>query len=85
MMWLRAKTDGMSSLYEDDGHSFGYRGDDWMKIQMVWADGERRLTLRLAPGSPVRPPATRTFEVRVAGSTGTRTVAFEGRPVEIRL
>jgi len=75
--------DGVSSLYEDDGHSLAYQRNDWMKIEMAWQDGARRLTVRLAEGSRVRAPEKRTFEVRVAGSEDVRTVTFDGRPVEI--
>ena len=50
-----------------------------------WSDAARRLTLRLAPGSQMLPPARRNIEVRVAGEKNTRRVVFEGRPVELRL
>jgi len=39
--------DGRSFLYEDDGHSLAYQRNDWMKIEMAWRDGARRLTLGL--------------------------------------
>lgn len=75
--------DGMSFLYEDDGQSFGYRGDEWMTIEMAWNDGERRLALRLAEGSRMRGAAPRTFQVRLAGSDRIRTVVFDGRPIDV--
>ena len=77
--------DGASSLYEDDGKSFEYRKGAFMRIAMVWRDADRRLSLRLAPGSRVLPPARRDIDVRVAGETITRRVVFEGRPVELKL
>ena len=77
--------DGVSSIYEDDGHSLAYQRNDWMKIEMAWNDGDRRLTLRLAEGSRMRAPEKRTFEVRLAGAKDVRTVTFDGRVVDVRL
>ena len=76
-------TDAASSVYEDDGKTFDYRKGAWMRIEMGWRDAERRLTLRLARGSRMLPPARRTIEVRVAGERATRTVVFDGRPLEV--
>ena len=56
-----------------------------MRVEMKWNDAARRLTLRLAPGSRMLPPARRTIDLRVAGETATRTVAFTGRPVGVSL
>jgi alpha-glucosidase/alpha-D-xyloside xylohydrolase len=75
--------DGAASLYEDDGRTFEYKKGDWMRIEMAWREGERRLSLRLARGSRMRAPARRAIEVRVAGERKTRTVTFDGRAVEI--
>ena len=77
--------DGASSIYEDDGKSFNYRKGDWMRIEMAWKDADRKLTLRLAPGSRLRPPAKRKIEVRLAGEKTTKSVVFDGSPLEIRL
>lgn len=77
--------DGASTLYEDDGRTFEYRKGAWMRIEMGWRNVERRLTLRLARGSRMLPPAWRTIEVRLAGERATRTLIFDGRPVEVRM
>jgi alpha-glucosidase (family GH31 glycosyl hydrolase) len=77
--------DGTSSIYEDDGKTFDYRKGAWMRMEMAWRNADRRLTVRLAPGSRMLPPARRTIDVRVAGEQTTRRISFEGRPVEIRL
>lgn len=76
---------GSSSMYEDDGKSFEYRKGAWMRVTMEWQDASRQLSLRLAPGSRVLPPARRRIDVRLAGSTDTRSVAFSGQPVTVRL
>jgi hypothetical protein len=77
--------DGTGSLYEDDGRSFDYRKGEAMRIEMVWRDKDRRLTVRLAAGTRMLPPSRRSIAVRLAGTKETKTVAFEGRPVELRL
>ena len=77
--------DGAATLYEDDGRTFDYRHGDWMRIEMGWRDRERRLSLRLARGSRMRPPMKRTIEVRVAGEQATRTLTFDGRTLETQL
>jgi alpha-glucosidase (family GH31 glycosyl hydrolase) len=76
--------DGAFTLYDDDGITSGYRNGDWMGIEMAWDDARRRLTLRLADGSRLRPPLARDFEVRLVPDKATRAVRFSGEPVEVR-
>jgi len=73
--------DGAFTLYEDDGRSFDYRRGAWMGIEMRWEDAQKRLTLRLAPGSRMLPPLRREIDVRVAGAKESRRLGFNGRPV----
>jgi len=75
--------DGTFTMYEDDGISFAYRQGAWMVIQMAWSDRARQLTLSLAAGSRMLPPARRAIEVRVAGRPETRTVMFSGERVVV--
>jgi len=77
--------DGTSTLYEDDGKTFDYRKGLCMRVEMAWRDRDRRLTLRLAPGSRILPPLKRPIEVRIAGEERTADLIFDGRPVEMRL
>jgi alpha-glucosidase/alpha-D-xyloside xylohydrolase len=77
--------DGTCSLYEDDGRTFDYRKGAWMRTAFEWKDKARELSIRLAPGSRMLPPAKRALEIRVAGQKGTRTAVFEGRPIQVRL
>ncbi len=70
-------------LYEDDGRSFNWRKGEWMGIQMAWNDARRALSLRLAPGSRMLPPARRNLSVKLGAAT--RPAIFEGRPLEVRL
>ncbi|MPZ21468.1 MAG: DUF5110 domain-containing protein [Luteitalea sp.] len=77
--------DGNAALYEDDGKTFEYRKGEWMGIEMTWRDADRQLTLRLASGSRMRPPAKRVIEVRLAGQKETRTVFFTGQPLDVKV
>jgi alpha-glucosidase (family GH31 glycosyl hydrolase) len=70
-------------LYEDDGRSFDYRRGEWMGLDISWNDTDRALRLRLAPGSKLLPPMRRKIELKL-GET-SRTVEFEGRPLEVKL
>jgi len=51
---------------------------------MRWTDATRTLTLALAPGSRMLPPAKRPIDVRVTGSPTVRRVVFEGKPIEVQ-
>ncbi|HEV2222765.1 MAG TPA: TIM-barrel domain-containing protein [Candidatus Acidoferrales bacterium] len=73
--------DGSFSLYEDDGKSFNYRKGDWMGMKMVWNDSRRILSLHLAEGSRILPPARRQIEVKL--EQATRHIVFEGRPIQV--
>jgi len=75
--------DGTFLLYEDDGQTFDYRKGEWMGIAMQWRDAQRRLTLQLAQGSRMLPPAKRAIDVRLAGSTATKPVVFTGQTLQI--
>ena len=77
--------DGAASVYEDDGRTFEYRKGVWMRMEMSWRNAERRLRLRLASGSRMMPPERRKIEVRVAGERATRSVVFEGKPLDVKM
>ena len=77
--------DGSSTVYEDDGRSFDYRKGEFMRIELSWRDSSRQLTMRLAPGSRMLPPAKRPIQVRIAGTKSVRDVVFDGKPVDLKL
>ena len=80
---LHPGADGSFLYYEDDGISFQHRSGDSMRIEFTWRDSARSLSLRLASGSHLRPPAPRTFDVRLGRVA--RSIAFDGKPVDISL
>jgi len=78
-------SDGSFTLYEDDGRTFDYRRGESMRIRINWNERSRRLTLRLAEGSRMLPPLKRKIEVRIVPEKTTRSIVFEGQPIEIRM
>jgi hypothetical protein len=56
-----------------------------MRLAMTWKDSAGTLSIRLAPGTRMLPPLKRPLQVRVAGSKDSKSVVFEGKPVEVRL
>jgi alpha-glucosidase/alpha-D-xyloside xylohydrolase len=74
---------GSFLLYEDDGASFRYRHGEWMGIQMAWNDARQTLTLRLAAGSKMAPPARRSIVLK--SGVMSKQAVFDGRPLEVRL
>ena len=72
-------------LYEDDGISFNYRTGEWMGIRMDWNEWRRMLTLRLADGSRMQPPAGRDIEVKLAPGGTIHRLTFGGETVEVKL
>jgi alpha-glucosidase (family GH31 glycosyl hydrolase) len=75
--------DGSFLLYEDDGKSFDYKKGAWMGVQMNWNDAARKLSLRLADGSRMLAAKQKKFEVKLGEAT--KSVTFEGKPVEVSL
>jgi alpha-glucosidase (family GH31 glycosyl hydrolase) len=76
--------DGVATMYEDDGATFAFEQGEWVRIDAVWTDRRRLLTLRLAAGSR-RPPQGRRMRIRVAGTSDVREITFTGSPIEVRL
>jgi hypothetical protein len=55
-----------------------------MGIAMAWDDARRRLMLRLADGSRMRPPLARDFEAWLVPEKADRAVHFVGESVDVR-
>jgi hypothetical protein len=56
-----------------------------MGLQVNWSESDRALTLRLAQGSRMLPPARREIQVKLMPSGATEQVAFDGKPLELKL
>ena len=77
--------DGSFLWYEDDGRSFNFRKGEWMGIQMEWEDRKRRLTLRLADHSKMLGASRREIQVRLVPQKATRSIRFDGRPMQVQM
>src|SRR5512146_1297645 len=74
--------DGVSWLYGDDGRSFNYRRGEFMRLEFAWKDKQRLLSVKLAQGTRLLPPAAHKLQIRVAGQKAVRDAVFEGRTLE---
>ncbi|MDP3073660.1 MAG: glycoside hydrolase family 31 protein [Opitutaceae bacterium] len=74
--------DGEFTLYDDDGATLAYLERQGTRTRLAWNDASRslRITAERSTGSP----RARTFAVRLGSAPTERTVAFDGREVEIR-
>jgi hypothetical protein len=84
-VWVHPGANGAFSWYEDDGTSFDFRKGQFMKVNMAWNDGQRRLTLRLANGAKMLAAAKHDIVIRVAGEQIRKAATFEGKPLDIKL
>ncbi|MDA2925763.1 DUF5110 domain-containing protein [Acidobacteria bacterium AH-259-G07] len=75
-------SDGTASVYEDDGMTFDFREGEFMRLQCDWRDEEKRLDLRLAPGSRLLQPS-RQIRVRLVTTGESRLIEFRGQAVSI--
>ena len=78
-------TDSSTTIYEDDGNSFNYRRGEWMKIGSRWDGEQRKLSVRLLPGSRMLPPLRRKMEVRLVPEKGTHGFDFGGHPIMVSI
>ena len=76
---------GAFTLYEDDGRSFAHKRGELMRLAMTWNDASRQFAIALIPGSRMRAPNPRRIEVKVAGESTTRSISFDGTPINLTL
>ncbi len=77
-------TDGTFSLYEDDGESFDFRRGQFMRLDMHWNDRPKALSFQLAKQSKML-RGDIPMEIRLAGSSSTTKVVFDGHPKSVTL
>jgi alpha-glucosidase (family GH31 glycosyl hydrolase) len=75
--------DGLGALYEDDGATFNYRSGDFTKLLLRWDDARRQFTLRSEEGSRLS-QQRRRIDVRIVPDKTTRSIVFEGRPIQVQ-
>lgn len=75
--------DGQFAIYEDDGTTFNFAQAEFMKIRCEWKDSSRQLALSLEKGSKMRPPLSRKIEVKIATTSHSRQIVFNGKPIKV--
>jgi alpha-glucosidase/alpha-D-xyloside xylohydrolase len=79
-LFVHPGADGGFSFYEDDGRSFDFRKGVFQRINIVWNDSRRTLSMRPAHGS-----GAKKFLVHVVGESVNREVSFRGAPIEVKI
>jgi hypothetical protein len=80
-VWIYAGADGRFDLYEDDGETTGYLGDEYVITQLALEWGLRSLRFVVSPVLPevhTRPewlPEERRYSLRIAGVEAPERVA----------
>ena len=77
--------DGQFTLYEDEGDSYRYEQGAYSTIAFQWNDKKQELTIARRQGQFPGMLASRTFNVRLAGSTATKTVTYNGNAVKMKM
>jgi alpha-D-xyloside xylohydrolase len=62
-LYVYAGANGHFSLYEDDGHTYGYERGEFARIPIDWNDASRTLTIGARTGNYPGMTANRTFNV----------------------
>jgi alpha-D-xyloside xylohydrolase len=77
--------DGEFSLYRDDGKTFDYARGLWSRLNILWNNRGRTLSLRFAPGSRPVGPVRENIVAHVVGETATREINFRGSPIQLKI
>ena len=74
---------GRFSWYEDDGTSFRYRDGGFTRVECVWDDASRKLTL--AWDRHGQPPTERKVRIEVMDSKSSILTTLSSHPIEMKL
>lgn len=75
--------DATFTLYEDEGDNYNYEKGAYSTIRFSWDDRRGRLTIHQAEGQYPGMLHKRTFDVRIVGKEGIRTVEYTGEQVKL--
>jgi alpha-D-xyloside xylohydrolase len=77
-LYVYSGANGSFSLYEDDGHTYGYERGESSRVPIHWDDASRTLTIGARTGSYPGMPASRTFNVILV--TPQRALGYGATP-----
>ena len=75
--------DGSFLMYDDDGTTFDYERGGFIRVKFDWSDRSRRLRMALAEGSGPIPSVMRRINIEIAPEGLSRSVVFDGKPVDV--
>lgn len=92
-LYVYAGANGHFSLYEDDGHTYGYERGEFARIPIDWNDATRTLTIGARSGSFPGMPTNRSFDVVFVspqhvvgyGARPGTPITYSGRAVRTRI
>lgn len=71
-------------IYEDEGNNYNYEKGKYSTIPLKWNDKAKKLTIGKRYGSFDGMPASRTFNVKIAGDNNTRKVTYTGNQIVVK-
>lgn len=77
--------DGDFTLYEDEGDSYDYEKGAFATIDFHWDDKSKTLTLGKRKGSYNGMIAQRKFNVKLMGSSSSKSVSYKGAKINVKL
>jgi alpha-D-xyloside xylohydrolase len=69
------------TLYEDEGDNYNYEKGAYSTIEFKWNDSKQKLTIGAVQGEFPGMLKNRTFNVRIVGKDGIRTVEYNGSEI----
>lgn len=75
--------DGEFILYEDDGHSYDYMKDEYMKTRFSWDDAAAILTIFPENGMNLCPDNQREITIRLMSTEKSKSITYIGNPVTL--
>ena len=75
--------DATFTLYEDEGDNYNYEKGQYSTITFTWNNTKRQLTIGQRQGSFKDMLKERKFNVRIVGTEGTQTVAYNGQEMTL--
>ncbi|HEX4757913.1 MAG TPA: DUF5110 domain-containing protein, partial [Terracidiphilus sp.] len=75
--------DGHFTWYDDDGASYRYESGEFMRVECVWRDADRTLTLTLDPAGRMQVP--NAIRVELADSTQSKLVTLQLKGTTVKL
>jgi alpha-glucosidase/alpha-D-xyloside xylohydrolase len=75
---------GPVKQYEDDGISYDYERGDFSRIECIWSDKDRTLSLK-PMHTPKKPVSHGAVVVEVVGTSGNKAITLDGHPLVVKL